>query len=48
MMSVWVGDGDAVQTGYARYRLGSWLDVGEADDVSGRLVLKGVDGDVWW
>lgn len=25
-----------------------WIDVGEADDVSGRLVLKGVDGDVWW
>lgn len=28
VMSVWVGDGDAVQTGYARYRLRSWLGVG--------------------
>jgi len=39
---------DAVQTEYARYRLEAGSNVGEADDVSGRLVLKGVDGDVWW
>lgn len=39
-MSVWVGDGDTVQTEYARYRLEAGLNVGETDDVSGRLVFK--------